>query len=153
MRRLDMGEQRPSSSRCLLIKQDPVRGKKLVEAIEVPNIARQDRPTALERLKIQAGVIQQERPFGAFNAQEARHETRQHAGFAHRRFRRRRETMIGHVFDRVSDLAQHAPGAGMGWVDPKRWVNSPRQIVEWLMIRAWSSSSTLNGVRPCKTSI
>lgn len=49
-------------SEPLLVKEDPAGRKELIEAIEVPDIARQHGPAALERLEIQAGIVQQACP-------------------------------------------------------------------------------------------
>src|SRR5687767_12534842 len=61
------------ASALLLVKEHAVCWKKLVEVVEIPDIARQNRPSAFERLKVEARIVQQERPFAALDAEKARY--------------------------------------------------------------------------------
>ena len=105
------------ASALLLIKEHAVCWKKLVEVVEIPDIARQNRPSAFERLKVEARIVQQERPFASLDAEKARYQAGKHPGFTRRGLRGCREAMGRNVVDRASYLAQHRLCAGMRWIE------------------------------------
>src|SRR5260370_38926664 len=51
-----------------VVEEHAVRRQKLIEKVEVSDIPRQDGPAAFKRLKVEAGVVQQERALGSLNA-------------------------------------------------------------------------------------